>query len=126
MFLSQNDLTNLCHWFNLTEEQFIKMYCRFVPLYNDETLLCLRETKSYDCILWHDGCTAYDARPVQCSTYPFWTGLLENEQTWFSECSSCPGIGTGKLWKKNEIEAARNAYEKNTLLHFPREGETCR
>lgn len=126
VFLSQTDLTNLCRWFNLTEVEFIDVYCRFVPLYESEHVLCLKETPSYDCILWHDGCTAYGARPVQCSTYPFWSGFLQDEQSWQKASASCPGMNNGKLWSKEEICAARDAYEKNKLLHCKREGELCR
>src|SRR5574344_288995 len=75
VYLSQSDLTNLCQWFKFTQEQFISMYCRKVPYYDGTTVLSLREKKNYDCIFWDNGCTVYGARPVQCSTYPFWSWM---------------------------------------------------
>ena len=30
-------------------------------------------------------CGIYDARPVQCRTYPFWPSLLEDEEAWKDE-----------------------------------------
>jgi len=121
VFLSQADLTKLCQWFNLTKEQFIETYCRKVPYYDGTDVLCLKETAEYDCILWHNGCTAYGARPVQCSTYPFWTRLLSRKSLWNEEQASCPGINTGKVWTKDEILKQLAAYECNEPVHFPRE-----
>lgn len=120
VFLSRADLTKLCRWFNLTEERFIEKYCRRVPYYDGTDVLCLRETAAYDCILWNNGCTAYGARPVQCSTYPFWTRLLSGSAAWNNENKSCPGIGAGRLWTKNEIMEQLTAYVRNEPLHFPK------
>lgn len=116
-------MTDLCRRFNLSEDQFIKTYCRLVPQYDDEYLLCLKDTENYDCILWKDGCTAYGSRPVQCRTYPFWTGFLTDKESWEKESKSCPGINRGKLWTKDEITAARTTYENNEPLKFKRGGE---
>ncbi|MFA6856369.1 MAG: YkgJ family cysteine cluster protein [Treponema sp.] len=118
VFLSHEDLTKLCLWFNLTEDQFVEQYCRMVPYYDGTNVLCLRETNAYDCILWDNGCTAYGARPVQCATYPFWTRLLSRIFFWNNEKKSCPGIGTGKLWTKNEIMNQLSLYEHNEPLHY--------
>jgi len=89
-----------------------------VPYYDGTNVLCLRETNAYDCILWDNGCTAYGARPVQCATYPFWTRLLSRIFFWNNEKKSCPGIGTGKLWTKNEIMNQLSLYEHNEPLHY--------
>lgn len=118
VFLSQSDLTKLCKWFNLNEERFIKTYCRFVPRGGGEAVLSLREKRNYDCILWNDGCTAYAARPVQCATYPFWTGFLADKESWEKEGGSCPGINGGTLRSKESICAAQSAYEQNAPLVF--------
>ena len=37
----------------------------------EKIVLCLKEKPNFDCILWKDGCEAYEGRPVQCRTYPF-------------------------------------------------------
>jgi Uncharacterised protein family (UPF0153). len=118
VFLSRSDLTKLSLWFNFSEEHFIRTYCRKVPYYDGTDVLCLRETQSYDCILWNNGCTAYGARPVQCSTYPFWSRLMSTESFWNEEKKSCPGIGNGKLWSKSEIMEQLASYEHNEPLHF--------
>ena len=44
--------------------------------------LALIELKNYECSLWDKecGCKAYGARPVQCSTYPFWSWILLSQR----------------------------------------------
>ncbi|GMH84788.1 hypothetical protein TL16_g10027 [Triparma laevis f. inornata] len=37
-------------------------------------------------------CSIYEARPLQCSTYPFWPRLLHSPQNWAAEASACEGI----------------------------------
>lgn len=113
VYLSEQDLTNLCQWFKLNEQEFIEKYCRWVPYYDGTEVLCLQEKIGYDCILWDSVCTAYSARPIQCSTYPFWTFLLENEKSWNQEANECPGINCGEFHTKEEIESNLNAYKNN-------------
>ena len=31
-------------------------------------------------------CTIYEARPVQCRTYPFWPNVLQSVESWNDEC----------------------------------------
>ncbi len=116
VYLSRNDLTNLCRWFNLEEDVFIRTYCRWVPYYDGTDVLCLQEKLGYDCVLWDGECTAYAARPLQCSVYPFWSFLLENETAWNDEAASCPGINRGELHGKEEIEKKLAGYRNNTVI----------
>lgn len=113
VYLSQKDLTNLCQCFNLEEQQFIEMYCRWVPYYDGSHVLCLQEKANNDCIFWDSGCKAYSARPVQCSTYPFWSFILKNQETWMEEAKECPGINCGELHSCGEIEESLRKYEGN-------------
>ena len=117
VYLSRRDLTNLCIWFKLNDKTFIEKYCRWVIFYDNTEVLCLKETEAYDCVLWSkDGCTAYENRPVQCSTYPFWSHFLEHECDWDDNERDCPGINKGRLHTKEEIEAQLNEYENNEPL----------
>ena len=63
---------------------------------------------SGDCRFLEDGrCTVYEARPLQCRTYPFLPldGFtpIESSYTWQYEKKFCPGIGKGRLYRKAEI-----------------------
>ena len=45
------------------------------------------------CVFLRDGrCTVYGARPLQCSTYPFWPRILRSSESWAAERDACEGI----------------------------------
>lgn len=102
VFLSENDLSRLLKWSQMPKEAFLHVYCRWVKNGAFE-YLCLKEKSNYDCILWKDGCTAYEARPIQCSTFPFWDYLIANVNNWNNAARSCPGIGKLKMHSADEI-----------------------
>jgi hypothetical protein len=121
VYLSYFDLARLCERFGVSEGRFVETYCRWVQYYDNTQVLCLKERKNYDCILWNKdcGCSAYDSRPVQCSTYPFWSWMLESRAEWDSCAADCPGINAagGRVWTKEEIEAQRAAYDAIEPIH---------
>ncbi len=56
-------------------------------------------------------CGIYEARPVQCRTWPFWDENIKRQTTWEGPVKdTCPGIGEGRLYCREEIEdiAQRN------------------
>ncbi|QEG39685.1 YkgJ family cysteine cluster protein [Roseimaritima ulvae] len=52
-------------------------------------------------------CIVYEARPVQCRTWPFWNSNLTSKRAWKETCDVCPGSGVGKLYSLEQIEARR-------------------
>ena len=118
VLLSKDDLKLLADWANLTPEQFELVYCRWVEFEDGNEYLSLREKSNYDCIFWENGgCLAYSARPVQCRTYPFWTHVLKDEETWNKRGKECPGINRGAHHTKEEIEEQLNQYKKRNAIH---------
>lgn len=116
VYLSERDLKVLAEHYELSEDEFIKKYCRWVMYYGGVEVLALLQKKNYDCVLWSEGCSAYVARPVQCSAYPFWSWMIKDEKIW-NECSAdCPGMNSGKLWTKEEIEEQKKLFEENPPL----------
>lgn len=113
VYLSKRDLLELCKFHNMTIKEFVDKYCRWADYYYGETVLALIEKKNYDCILWENGCSAYPARPVQCSTYPFWSWMLESKEMWNDCAHDCPGMNKGKHWTFEEIEENRKKYDEN-------------
>ena len=76
--------------------------------------MALLEKPNYDCILWEgDGCKAYGARPVQCSTYPFWSWVVKSKDAWDDEAKSCKGVNKGPVRSFEEIEGQKFSYEHN-------------
>lgn len=73
--------------------------------------LVLRKRPDGTCILLsaERACMAYEARPVQCRTYPFWDGILKTAGAWRREATRCEGIGRGARVAVEEVESALRA-----------------
>lgn len=62
-----------------------------------------------DCIFLRtkDGvCSVYEARPVQCRTYPFWRENVVSRRAWTETARECPGCNVGRLHSQAEVEQA--------------------
>ncbi|MDR2481520.1 MAG: YkgJ family cysteine cluster protein [Spirochaetaceae bacterium] len=105
VFLSRNDLSNLSRALKMPPDEFIQVYCRWISPDGKIEYLVVKELSNRDCFFWKDGCSIYDIRPVQCRIFPFWQGCMADEEVWRSSMSSCPGLGEGKLYSKEEIES---------------------
>ncbi|MDC7221443.1 MAG: YkgJ family cysteine cluster protein [Spirochaetales bacterium] len=104
VFLSEEDLSALLKETGLDRDAFIKEYCKVADM-GYEKRISIKEKPNNDCIFWDNGgCSVYKARPFQCRSYPFWAMVVENEQVWEEEKAYCPGIGKGKVHRKEEIE----------------------
>lgn len=117
VYLSKRDLDALCSYFKMSISEFVLKYCRWADYYYGTQVLALKEQKNYDCILWNNGCTAYEGRPIQCSTWPFWSWMIEDRKTWDECAQECPGMNKGRLWTFEEIETNRKQYENNKPLY---------
>jgi Fe-S-cluster containining protein len=103
VFLRKNDVEMLVSALKMRYTEFIKRYCRWTPNTDGGEQLSLKEKPDYDCIFWSNGCALYDARPLQCRAYPFWPSMIASREAW--EAAKCPGMGTGTLYSREEIEA---------------------
>jgi len=90
---------------------FIATWCRWVSFDRDSERLALKEKSNFDCIFWKDtgsegtvGCVAYRARPLQCRAFPFWDSVVCSPEAWETTGRACPGINSGKLHSREEIE----------------------
>ena len=108
VFLARGDIARLLARLGLDFKSFFRDYCRLVDLGNGMALSLRevrRENGSNDCVLWGaGGCRVYEDRPIQCSTYPFWSSIVESRASWLREAKACPGIDTGKSITKAYIE----------------------
>jgi Fe-S-cluster containining protein len=60
----------------------------------------LIERPGGDCVLLDETtrrCTAYDARPRQCRTWPFWDSNLRSPEAWAEAAAACPGCNMGDV-----------------------------
>jgi len=89
VFLSEPDLERLAAHFSLTPQEFAKKYTRLV----DEQYALLDRPNSGDCIFLKDKrCSVYDARPIQCQTFPWWIQNLKEREEWEEAAEHCEGI----------------------------------
>jgi Fe-S-cluster containining protein len=104
VFLSYSDIEKLIKHLQISSKQFLEEYCRKVP-FGSFDYVSLNERPNHDCIFLNEkGCSVYQARPVQCLTYPFWATVLDSKKSWEEEKKWCPGIDVGTLHTKKEIE----------------------
>ncbi|MDR2177619.1 MAG: YkgJ family cysteine cluster protein [Treponema sp.] len=97
VFLSREDLDILAVALDMARGDFIKTWCRWVPLGGETEYLSLKEKINKDCVFWKDGCTVYRDRPSQCRTFPFWDSIVGSAAAWESAGRECPGLGHGEL-----------------------------
>ncbi len=104
VYLTKDDIENASMLLGISFSEFVDKYCRYVD-FGAYYLVSLQERENYDCVfLTPHGCGIYQARPLQCRTYPFWKNVLQDEESWKREGESCPGIGKGRAIPKKEIE----------------------
>jgi len=105
VFLSEKDLEKLTAGLDMDKAQFVKAYCRWVAGMQGTETLSLKEKSNKDCIFWEtSGCSVYNVRPFQCSSFPFWPSILSSYESWKIAASACPGMNTGKLHTQEAID----------------------
>jgi len=88
----------------ITPRQFLGRFCRRAL-----GRVSLLELPNGDCIfLSPAGCRVYPVRPDQCKSFPFWNELLRSPQAWEAATARCPGVGTGRTYSREEIDAIRD------------------
>ena len=124
VYLSAHDLDKLQEWAGVERFEFIKKFCRWVLQGDGYEYLCLQERANYDCVLWNNGCIAYNYRPFQCSSYPFWDYLLETKQHWNANAQGCPGINHGQWHSAEEIQGLLDTAKQFPVIRRRRTGES--
>jgi hypothetical protein len=102
--------------------EFLETYCRWVPAGNGKSQLSLKEKHNYDCVFWGSGgesrsnrteaagskhgggCMVYEARPLQCRTFPFWASIMNSKATWKMAALDCPGMDQGMFQSQDSIK----------------------
>jgi Fe-S-cluster containining protein len=100
--ITDQDIAALAQHLGIGECEFRRIYTREVG----EDELSLKEKSNHDCILFDKeaGCLAYEHRPRQCRTWPFWHQVVCTPERWAEESRHCPGMNQGPLHSAEEIE----------------------
>jgi Fe-S-cluster containining protein len=109
VFLSEIDLNVLAKALQMGYTQFMETFCRWVPSAGTPAgcgeRLSLKEKSNLDCIFWKEGCSVYEARPLQCRSFPFWPSVLRSKEAWKTTAMDCPGMGRGNEHSADTIES---------------------
>ena len=95
---------------------FIQTWCRWVSFDMGRERLSLKEKSNFDCIFWKDGCTVYQARPLQCRTFPFWESVVVSPEAWEAVGKECPGINSGDLHDGKTIARFLRMMEEELVI----------
>ena len=103
VWVGLEEIERLAAHLGLEVDEFGRRFVRRVGRHHS-----LIERPNGDCVFWDraSGCTVYQARPVQCRTWPFWEENLEDPEEWARVQTGCPGSGSGRWYSVEEIEAA--------------------
>ena len=96
--ISDDEIVRLAGHLTVSVESVAERY-----LYRLQNGYGIRELADGRCIFFESGCRIYPVRPMQCRTYPFWVSTLRSIERWQATCRQCPGIGTGRLYDREEI-----------------------
>ena len=104
VWVDKEEVVAMASHLGMTARQFRRQYLR--RLWRG---LCLKEKSNYDCVLLDAAgrCVAYEVRPLQCRTWPFWPTNLVSRRAWDDAARRCPGMNSGPLYRLEQIEALR-------------------
>lgn len=118
VWLTHADIEKLVTYLKISEEEFIKKYTRKIG----EKYSLKEDPKTFDCIFLKDSkiCTAYEHRPSQCKTYPYWLENIKSKKDWETEAKRCEGINhkDAELVPIEEIQKQILAYLETRLYFF--------
>jgi Fe-S-cluster containining protein len=109
VWISKEETAALAKELKLSEKEFKKRYT--YKVWGKRSLV---EKENNDCVFWkkEGGCAVYEARPMQCRTWPFWDSNLKTPKHWERTATDCPGCNQGKKHSKESIqEEAKKARE---------------
>jgi len=101
--VTDGEIKTIADYLEIPEPEFRERYVIRVG----EGGMSLAERFNHDCIFFNrtHGCVIYPVRPRQCRTWPFWRAVLLAPEIWDEMARSCPGIGRGRTYRLEEIEA---------------------
>ena len=104
VWLTDGEPKKIADHLGISEKEFLKLYT-----FKTKGRLSLTEKKDFDCIFLDrkTGCQIYEARPEQCSSYPFWPEVLGSVEAWVLEGHYCPGINRGEVVSFDKIQELR-------------------
>ena len=89
VWISAVEMAELAVLLGTTLDRFVQKYVWMV----DDEYVLKKHPNGTDCVFLKDGkCTAYEARPSQCRSFPFWRQNLDSAESWRQAAEKCEGI----------------------------------
>jgi Fe-S-cluster containining protein len=103
-WVTEDEADALAGRLGLDGEAFRMRYTRLVWR-GGEQKRTLIEKPGGDCVFFRrgTGCTVYEQRPKQCSTWPFWGRIVASREDWDDSARECPGMNRGVLHTAEHI-----------------------
>ena len=102
VYLHPEDIPGLADALGLMSGQFIVEYTRRDLLGHRHLVL----KRNGFCIFFENGgCAVNEVKPGTCFAWPFWRKVCTTRRGWERAAKYCPGIGKGRAWSPDEIEA---------------------
>ena len=95
VWVNQEEIDAMASRVGMTPVDFEERYVKRVGVRRS-----LKERAGGDCVLLDEktrACTAYEQRPRQCRTWPFWDSNLRSPEAWAEAAEACPGCNKGNL-----------------------------
>ena len=108
VYLTLEDRRRFARYFKIPTQAFTRKYCE-----REDGIWKLKDFNENCRFLEGKQCGVYEARPVQCRTWPFWPETM-SPRAWKKELTDfCPGVGKGKWWTAEEIRTALAEQKKS-------------
>ncbi len=105
VWVTKKEIHKIARFLKMPVSQLERRFCRRIFWRTS-----LVERPGGDCAFFTPaGCSIYPVRPAQCKSFPFWKDSLRTPGAWEAIKGRCPGVGKGRLYRREEIEAIRDA-----------------
>ena len=105
VWVDESEMLSIAESLNISLSLFKRKYVR--QRGNRYSLIEIRSNNNnYDCVFLKDKkCLIYDARPLQCRTFPWWKTNLRSEESWECATQECDVINDeAPLFSCDEID----------------------
>ncbi len=100
VWLVGDDVSRLAKYLSISEDEVIERYTN-----KNREDLSIQRMENGACPLFKmgEGCTVHEAKPNQCSSFPFMRLMQNSREDWDKFTHKCPGANQGKLISADEI-----------------------